>query len=228
MKAISLKIFLVFCTLAMPVTAYAAEDNVEIIEEVQANKADTGVPADNTSSLAVKYANCETGIYENADDSSKALDYSVINTAFEVVQEENGWSEITTENGAAYIKSCDLSENPVEINNYTDEELYIMAHLLAGECQSYPDEEQLNVGSVVLNRVKNPSYPNTIKGVVFQKGQYSCTWDGNYYREPTERNWSNAKRLLENGSVLPEYVVYQSRAKQGRVYLKTRWHYYCY
>ena len=217
-----------FCTLAMPITAYAAEDNVEIIEEVQADKADIGIPADNTFNLAIKYANCETGIFEDADDSSKVLDYSVTNTAFEVVYEENGWSEITTENGVAYIKSCDLSENPIEVNSYSDEELYIMAHVLAGECQSYPDEEQLYVGSVVLNRVKSPLYPNTIKGVVFQRGQYSCTWDGNYNREPTERNWNNAKRLLENGSVLPEYVIYQSGARQGRVYLKTRWHYYCY
>lgn len=112
---------------------------------------------------------------------------------------------------------------------YTEEDLYVMAHVLAGECQSCPDQEQLYVGSVVLNRKNHPSFPNTIKGVVFQKGQYSCTRDGNYYREPTERNWANARTLLENGSVLPANVIWQSGGRQGKgVYVKTRWHYYCY
>lgn len=113
--------------------------------------------------------------------------------------------------------------------SYTEEDLYVMAHVLAGECQSCPDQEQLYVGSVVLNRKNHPSFPNTIKGVVFQKGQYSCTRDGNYYREPTQRNWANARTLLENGSVLPANVIWQSGGRQGKgVYLKTRWHYYCY
>lgn len=113
--------------------------------------------------------------------------------------------------------------------SYTDEDLEILSHLLAGECQAYPDREQLLVGSVVLNRVHNPGYPNTVKGVVFQKGQYACTWDGNYYRQPTQRNRANAKWLLENGSVLPGNVVYQSGGRQGSgVYIKTEYHYFCY
>lgn len=114
-------------------------------------------------------------------------------------------------------------------SSYTEEDLYVMAHVLAGECQSCPDQEQLYVGSVVLNRRSHPSFPNSIKGVVFQKGQYSCTRDGNYYREPTDRNWANAKALLENGSVLPANVIWQSGGRQGKgVYVKTKWHYYCY
>ena len=39
---------------------------------------------------------------------------------------------------------------------YTEEDLYVMAHVLAGECQSCPDQEQLYVGSVVLNRKDHP------------------------------------------------------------------------
>lgn len=113
--------------------------------------------------------------------------------------------------------------------SYTEDDLYVMAHVLAGECQSYPDEEQLYVGSVVLNRRNHPSFPDTVRGVVFQKGQYTCTRDGNYYREPTGRNWENARRLLESGSVLPGHVIWQSGRRQGRgVYIRTRWHYYCY
>ncbi|MGL5438023.1 MAG: cell wall hydrolase [Lachnospiraceae bacterium] len=113
--------------------------------------------------------------------------------------------------------------------SYTEEDLYILAHVICGEAQAYSDEEQLYVGSVVLNRMNHSRYPDTIHGVVFQKNQYSCTRDGNYYRTPTERNWANARYLLENGSILPANVVYQSGGRQGKgVYLKTSRHYYCY
>ena len=177
-----------------------------------------------------KYANCETAIYDRPIlDDTYIHDHSLVNTSFEVIEQNLTWSTITTSDGFAYILTKDLSDKPVEIKSYTEEELYIMAHLLAGECQSYPDEEQRYVGSVALNRVKDPRYPNTLKQVVFQKGQYACTWDGNYYRTPTEANWRNAKWLLENGSVLPDHVVFQSGSKQGKgVYEKTKWHYYCY
>ena len=118
-------------------------------------------------------------------------------------------------------------EEPVLL--YTEEDLEVMAHVLAGECQNCPDEEQLYVGSVVLNRRAHPSFPDSIREVVFQRGQYSCTRDGNYDRLPTERNYANARRLLEEGSVLPPSVIWQSGGRQGNgVYLKTRWHYYCY
>ena len=92
-----------------------------------------------------------------------------------------------------------------------------------------PDEEQLYIGSVILNRRSHGAYPNTIQGVVFQRGQYACTRDGNYYREPTEANWRNAKWLLENGSILPSNVVYQAGFRQGSgIYMQTRYHKYCY
>lgn len=94
-------------------------------------------------------------------------------------------------------------------------ELYLLAHLLCGEVQTGSLETQIAVGSVVLNRVADQSYPDTLKGVIYQRGQYACTWDGNFDRTPTERNWAVARYLLENGSQIPENVVYQAQFKQG-------------
>lgn len=116
-----------------------------------------------------------------------------------------------------------------ETRSYTDEDLYIMAHLLCGECQTGSWELQEAVGSVVLNRVASSDYPDTIKGVVFQKGQYACTWDGNYDRIPTERNWAVAEYLLKNGSQIPASVVYQAQFRQGKgVWKKIKSEIFCY
>ena len=161
----------------------------------------------------IRYTTTEVNIREYPSENAAILDTSIINTEFEVILEIDGWAMITTCDGFAYMRSDWFSYEPIEVPTYSQEDLDIMAHLLAGECQSYSDEEQRYVGSVALNRIASSEFPDK---------------DGNYHRQPTERNWANAKWLLENGSVLPEYVLYQSGGKQGKVYLKTKWHYYCY
>lgn len=176
-----------------------------------------------------KYTTAVVNIRKEPNPDAEILGESDMNTRFEVVAEIDGWAMIATEDGYAYMKSDWFADEPIRSSSYTDEDLEILTRVLTGECHTYSDQEQRLVGSVVLNRVKSPYYPNTIKGVVFQKGQYACTWDGNYYRKPTERNRANAKWLLENGSILPENVVYQSGGRQGSgVYLKTAYHYFCY
>lgn len=108
------------------------------------------------------------------------------------------------------------------------EELRILAHLICGEAQCYTWEHQIAVGSVVLNRVKSSHYPDTLKKVVFQKGQYACTWDGNYDREPTATNWKAAEFLLRNGSQIPDGVLYQAQFRQGSgVWKKIGSSYFC-
>ena len=72
---------------------------------------------------------------------------------------------ITTEDGYAYIKSEYLFDKEV---SYSQEDLYVMAHLIAGEAQPCDNTEQRYVASVVLNRVKHPEFANTIKDVVFE------------------------------------------------------------
>ena len=178
----------------------------------------------------IKFANQDgINIYKEPSTGAVVLDQAFLNTSFEVLGEYGDWSMITTEAGHAYIETKYLSGIEIRRPSYSEEDLYILAHVICGEAQNCPDDEQLLVGSVVLNRVNHGRFPNTIKGVVFAPGQYSCTRDGNYYREPTASNWANAKWLLENGSILPGNVVWQSGGRQGRgQYLRTRYHSYCY
>ncbi|MBS6954250.1 MAG: cell wall hydrolase [Enterocloster asparagiformis] len=185
---------------------------------------------DSVTDTYTMYSNTDgVNIRKEPNVESDILSQALLNTSFEVIIEIEGWSMITTENGFAYIKSDYLSSEESEIPQYTENDLYVLAHLICGEAQGCSDEEQRYVGSVVLNRVKHPEFPDTIEAVVYEPGQYACVSDGNYDRDPTEANWENARWLLENGSVLPDKVIWQSRGKQGKgVYIKTKWHSYCY
>lgn len=112
---------------------------------------------------------------------------------------------------------------------YTDEELYILSHLINGEAGGHSKELQIGVGSVVLNRVKDERFPNTIKEVVFQKGQYACTWDGNYDKEPSQAVIDVAIDLLKNGSQLPNYIIFHANFRQANsTYKIVDGVYFCY
>lgn len=142
--------------------------------------------------------------------------------------------------------NIDLTES--ESFDYADEELYkepvigidgeiipydviILAHVINGEAGSNwcKDEMLYGVGSVVLNRVKDKRFPNTIEEVVFQNGQYACTWDGNYDKEPCERAWRIAWDLYENGTTWPSNVIFQAQFTQGHgTYKQIQNMYFCY
>ena len=68
---------------------------------------------------------------------------------------------------------------------YTQSELDLLARLVTSEAQSEPYNAQVGVAAVVVNRVKNKSFPNTITSVIYQKS------DGYYQFTPVENGWIN-------------------------------------
>ena len=61
-------------------------------------------------------------------------------------------------------------------NNTSD--MQLLARAINGEARGEPYEGQVAVGAVVLNRVKSSQFPNTIAGVIYQKGAFTAVSDG--------------------------------------------------
>ena len=100
---------------------------------------------------------------------------------------------------------------------YTQADLDPLSRLIYAEagCTWIPDWVQRMVGSVVLNRVESQYYPDTIREVIYQPGQYAPTWDGSLQKTPDARTIENARYLLEHGSICPENVVGQNSIVTG-------------
>ena len=100
---------------------------------------------------------------------------------------------------------------------YTQADLDLLSRLIYAEagCTWIPDWVQRMVGSVVLNRVESQYYPDTIREVIYQPGQYAPTWDGSLQKTPDARTIENARYLLEHGSICPENVVGQNSIVTG-------------
>lgn len=61
---------------------------------------------------------------------------------------------------------------------YSEAELRLLSALIYCEAQGEPYAGKLAVGIVVVNRKKSASFPNTIKGVIYQKSQFSPVKNG--------------------------------------------------
>ncbi len=109
---------------------------------------------------------------------------------------------------------------PASYGKYTEEDLYWLSRVINAEAGSewLKDTFQQDVGSVVLNRTQDSRYPDSIKDVIFQKGQYECVSNGSIYKEPSAKSIANAKYILEKGSTLPKGVVGQSQFVQGEIH----------
>lgn len=57
-------------------------------------------------------------------------------------------------------------------------DVQLMARAINGEARGEPYEGQVAVGAVILNRVKDSRFPNTISGVIYQAGAFTAVADG--------------------------------------------------
>lgn len=74
----------------------------------------------------------------------------------------------------------------------------LLAMVINGEARGETYEGQVAVGAVVLNRVKHSSFPNTIAGVVYQKGAFTAVDDGQI-NASVQSSCVNAARDALNG-----------------------------
>ena len=112
-----------------------------------------------------------------------------------------------------------LSGSSSSNSSYSSSDLYLLAKCIYAEARGEPYIGQVAIGAVVLNRVESEYYPDTIREVIYQPGQYAPTWDGSLNKTPDARTVANARYLLEHGSICPENVVGQNSIITGsRVY----------
>lgn len=125
----------------------------------------------------------------------------------------------------------------VDVPSIKYEDMMLLSKIIYAEAGSQwlSDEWKMCVGEVVLNRVASPEFPNTIKEVLEQPGQYYGA-NSRYFNSllPNERCVIAAMRLLNGERLLEPSVVFQANFTQGggthtAVYDKyLGWTYFCY
>lgn len=63
-------------------------------------------------------------------------------------------------------------------NSNSTSNVQLMARAINGEARGEPYEGQVAVGAVIMNRVKDSNFPNTIAGVIYEAGAFTAVSDG--------------------------------------------------
>lgn len=94
------------------------------------------------------------------------------------------------------MKPLTKSEKKILCNAWEDCKL--LTELIVYEARSEPLEGKRLVAKTVLNRVEHKSWPDTIKGVIYEPKQFSYVEDMHRQRTPTDGDWLEASSVAFN------------------------------
>lgn len=121
-------------------------------------------------------------------------------TVNEIKKANNYWSD-TIYPGQKLVITLPSSSTSRGTSTYVastgSRDIDMMAKVVYGEARGEPFEGQVAVVAVVLNRVKDSRFPNTISGVIFQKGAFTAVSDGQYYYTPNSTAYKAVDSALK-------------------------------
>ncbi len=95
------------------------------------------------------------------------------------------------------IPVTELGRREVISRSISDQEFDLLARIIHGEARGEPYLGKVAVGAVVINRVLNPRFPETITEVIYDQGQFSPVQDGSYRMQPDSASRQAAREALD-------------------------------
>ena len=168
----ALNIFLISCIQTVKAASYRRGSYGETVTEIQEKLSQWGY-----------YSGEIDGIYGSQTEA-----------AVRQFQAKNG---LTVDGiaGPATLEAMGISQSSATSQSV---DIDLLARLISAEARGEPYIGQVAVGAVVLNRIKHPSFPNTLSGVIYQPGAFSCLDDGQFY-EPVADSAYKAAQDAING-----------------------------
>ncbi len=101
-------------------------------------------------------------------------------------------------------------------------DIYLLAKCIFGEARGESYVGQVAVAAVILNRVKHPSFPNTIAGVVYQPWAFTAVFDGQINLEPNQSAYSAAQDALNGWDPTYGCIYYYNPVTATNKWILTR------
>ena len=117
---------------------------------------------------------------------------------------------------------------------FSSSEVNLLAKVISAEARGESYEGQVAVGAVVLNRVAHPSFPDTLSGVIYQRGAFSCVNDSNWYQPVADSAKRAAQDAVNGWDPSGGAIYYYNPAKTSNAWIRSRTvikvignHYFC-
>ena len=124
--------------------------------------------------------------------------------------------------GAKTLKFLGLGSSSASSSSYTNSDVRLLAKLIAAEARGESYKGQVAVGAVVLNRVAHSSFPDSISGVIYQKGAFSCVNDSNWSVAPNAESLKAAQDCINGWDPSGGAIYYYNPAKTSNAFMHSR------
>lgn len=124
--------------------------------------------------------------------------------------------------GKATLNAMGISSGSSSSGKFTSNDIYLLAKVIAAEARGESYTGQVAVGAVILNRVEHSSFPDSISGVVYQAGAFSCVTDSNWKVEPTDTAKKAARDAINGWDPTGGAIYYYNPAKTSNKWIRTR------
>lgn len=98
------------------------------------------------------------------------------------------------------------------VNGFSSSDVYLLAKTIHAEGRGEPYTGQVAIGAVILNRVRSSQFPNTVAGVVYQKGAFTAVDDGQINLEPNETAMRAARDAINGWDPTGGAIYYYNPA----------------
>ncbi len=189
------------------------------------------IEADNTpyyTDVNTTAADTDTTVNTNTDVAAGENTDTINNTSSDTDTSDSNSKNKTAKNKKKNKPKAKTNKKPSRKtrkkskSNYSKADLRLMSSIINCEAGIEPYQGKLAVGIVVMNRIKSKNFPNTLRGVIYQSGQFSPVRNGSLNRRLSEydsgriksKQWKTcikaAKKVL-NGQ---RTILYRGKEKK--------------
>ena len=105
-----------------------------------------------------------------------------------------------------------ISKTTSSSSNYNSNDRYLLAKVIYAEARGESYTGQVAIGAVVLNRVRDSRFPNTVSGVIYQPWAFTAVNDGQINLEPNQKAYQAADDALNGWDPTYGCVYYYNPA----------------
>ena len=126
--------------------------------------------------------------------------------------------------GSKTLKALGISSSAAGTGHagYSQSDVDLLARIISAEARGEPYMGQVAVGAVILNRIKHPSFPNTLAGVIYQPGAFSCLYDGGVNAAVSDSAYRAAREAINGSDPTGGAIYYYNPAKATSNWIYSR------
>jgi N-acetylmuramoyl-L-alanine amidase len=104
----------------------------------------------------------------------------------------------------------------------TEANIHLLARIISAESRGEPYIGQVAVGAVIMNRIQHPSFPDTLSGVIYQSGEFTAVWDGQFRQPVAETAYAAARDALAGWDPTGGAIYYYNPRKTNNTFMHSR------